>query len=90
MDSRVPIKYNEDSNLGKWVGTQRIMYKKNVLTKERTSLLNSIGFAWKVTSTWEETYQRLVECKEKYKGTKLLPAFFYKEDPKLGNWISMG
>ena len=48
---RVPNKYEKDNRkLGYWVGTQRQLYKGNVLTKERQDKLNSIGFSWRMST----------------------------------------
>ena len=44
----VPSQYDEDPPLGIWVGTQRKLFNKNKLLKERLDQLNSIGFVWRV------------------------------------------
>ena len=40
----VPMKYDTDPQLGKWVSTQRSKCKK----KQRVKLLNDINFVWNV------------------------------------------
>ena len=45
-DTKVQSKYKEDPQLGYWVNTQCIAYKKEKMTGERKRLLNSIGFVW--------------------------------------------
>ena len=40
----VPARHDQ---LGQWVHTQRVAYKKKKMSKERVTLLNSIGFSWK-------------------------------------------
>ena len=47
-DSNVPIDYKPNKSLGRWVNTQRTSFKNNKLSKERTRLLNQIGFVWKL------------------------------------------
>ena len=44
----VPQRYQEDTQLGKWVGTQRVSYNtnKSCLTADRIAQLDSIGFVW--------------------------------------------
>ena len=42
----VPHKYKRDSKLGYWVSKQRQAYKNKILSAERVSLLDSIGFGW--------------------------------------------
>ncbi|OEU06263.1 hypothetical protein FRACYDRAFT_201645 [Fragilariopsis cylindrus CCMP1102] len=44
----VPKPYDEDPPLGRWVSTQRKVFNKNKLLKERLDKLNSIGFVWRV------------------------------------------
>ena len=44
--TKVPRQYTVDPQLGKWVDTQRGVYKKNKLLDKRTELLNSINFVW--------------------------------------------
>ena len=73
--SRVPFTYKEDTqngengsieayvstNLGHWVQTQRINYRKNRLTPERVEKLRSIGFSFAKSRAleWEEQFQKL-------------------------------
>ncbi|VEU40454.1 unnamed protein product [Pseudo-nitzschia multistriata] len=84
----VPANYKADPKLGHWVRTQRTCCKR----EDRIDLLNQIGFVWKLRNgsykddeAWEDTYQRLVEYKQKH-GTTQVPRN-YKADPKLGNWV---
>jgi hypothetical protein len=47
--TQVPTTYTDENNdihLGRWVITQRYVYNKGKLLKERIELLNSIDFAW--------------------------------------------
>ena len=88
-DTKVPVKYEQDPQLGHWVHNQRRFYKKKKLLAERVSLLNSIGFDWGVSlhSRWDEMYQRLVTYKHEHNGDTKVPRG-YDQDPKLGNWVS--
>uniref|UniRef100_A0A7S4S7U3 Helicase-associated domain-containing protein n=1 Tax=Ditylum brightwellii TaxID=49249 RepID=A0A7S4S7U3_9STRA len=47
-DCIVPQKYSPNPQLGRWVYTQRRAYTRNSLTKERITLLNKLGFVWKL------------------------------------------
>ena len=82
----------QDIQLGSWVSNQRTAYKNKSITKEHLDRLNYIGFAWVGkapwinTATWEEIYQQLVAYKKEHKNTKVPQS--YKEDPKLGTWVS--
>lgn len=52
-NANVPTKYQANSKLGRWVSTQRNQYKdfqegkRSIMTQERVTLLEKVGFAWK-------------------------------------------
>jgi len=81
-DCVVPVKWTEDTKLGRWVIDQR--HRKFVLSDERISKLDSIGFTWKAKN-WDDMFERLLEYKLKH-GDCLVPQYF-KEDLKLGTWV---
>ena len=88
--SNVPKDYKDDPQLGIWVGTQRSLYKKKELPKERVEKLQSVMFEWDpFAAEWEKNYQLLESFKllnghcrvtQKFKGEK--------EDLHLGRWVS--
>ena len=85
----VPLVYPADPPLGRWVSTQRTNYKtKNpVLTIDRISKLNSIGFVWNPFEVkWAKMYDRLVMYKKEYKSTCV--PLLYPADPHLGRWVN--
>ena len=84
-DTNVPQKYKEDPRFGRWVHKQRFVHKNKKMTEERKYLLNSIGFVWNLSPTWEEMYQRLVAYKKEHMHTNVPQR--YKEDPQLGRWV---
>ena len=43
-DSWVPIKHNEDPQLGTWVRNQCTTYKNNKMAEERKRIIDSDGF----------------------------------------------
>jgi hypothetical protein len=47
---RVPLKYEQDKSLGRWVGTQRNYHNNNQIRHDRKELLDRIGFAWKASA----------------------------------------
>jgi hypothetical protein len=51
--ANVPRAYPENRQLGEWVHTQRILYRKQskVMMGERTTKLQAIGFQWRTTAT---------------------------------------
>jgi len=92
----VPNRYKEDRSLGQWVSAQRRQYKQlqngedSPMTKERATLLESVGFVWATLERghvpWEVRYQELMAYKEK-NGDCLVPIGF-KENPQLSSWVS--
>ena len=86
----VPRRYDDDPELGRWVGSQRVLYRKNDnrMMPERIERLEAIGFVWDAQeAAWQEMYNRLVEYKHR-KGDAGVPTV-NKEDPKLGRWVMM-
>jgi hypothetical protein len=45
----VPLGYNGDPKLGRWVSKQRYFYNRGELLPKRAALLDSIGFIWNGT-----------------------------------------
>ena len=45
-NTKVPRRYDQDPKLGEWVSNQRRNYKLGNMSKERTTLLDSIDFDW--------------------------------------------
>ena len=43
-DTRVPINYENDRKLGRWINNQRATYRKKKMTEERKLLMDSMGF----------------------------------------------
>jgi len=89
-DTRVPMRYKEDPQLGRWVRNQRANHRLKKMTEERKYLLNSIGFVWEFSTknkpTWEEMYKRLVAYKKEHNSTRVPTA--YNADPQLGRWVT--
>jgi len=90
----VPQNFLQDPKLGRWVDKQRHSYKCRQenrpapLTGIQIKQLESIGFVWSVNKQhhWSEMFQKLKQYREKY-GDCLVQANF-KENPKLGRWVS--
>jgi len=94
----VPRKH---SSLGRWVDAQRTKFKKfdagkaSSMTPHRVKILNYIGFVWDASDkraakrddlAWMQMFEELMEYKEKH-GDCLVPNK-YKDNPKLGRWVS--
>ena len=84
-DCRVPQSYAKDPALGRWVRTQR--QRRNSLSKDKESKLNSIGFSWDThQARWHDSFQRLVKYKNEHGDCRVPQS--YAEDPALGDWVS--
>ena len=88
----VPLRYEKDTLLGKWVSRQQINHTNKTLRQERKELLDKIGFTFAVCSTgrnydkkWHDQYEKLAEWQEK-NGHCVVPQK-YKEDRILGRWV---
>jgi hypothetical protein len=42
----VPLRWAENKQLGRWVGSQRSKYRKGKLSEDRIKRLEDIGFVW--------------------------------------------
>ena len=86
-DTLVPYIYARNPQLGIWVGTQRVQYKRNQISDERINRLNEIGFVWDPNeAAWEEMFVELKKYKQKY-GDTLVPQD-YEDNPQLGSWVN--
>jgi hypothetical protein len=88
---QVPVRYQQNPQLGKWVRNQRQQHKTGSLKEERIAKLNDVGFIWEVKTDskhqpWEDRLLQLLEFKEKH-GHTLVP-WKYKQNPQLGSWVS--
>jgi len=54
-DCLVPVSYKENPKLANWVSSQRKLYNKNSLSKERIDILEQIGFIW---NRWEHEFEQ--------------------------------
>uniref|UniRef100_A0A7S2K6L1 Helicase-associated domain-containing protein n=1 Tax=Leptocylindrus danicus TaxID=163516 RepID=A0A7S2K6L1_9STRA len=85
-DCLVPNRYKGHRRLGEWVQTQRCLYKKSLLRKDRMEALEVEGFVWcKPTFTFQNRLLEFIAYREIY-GTCSVPQDFpsYQE---FGNWV---
>jgi len=82
-------KRGADAKLGRWVVTQRQKYRKEKLSPDRITRLESIGFVWdfkdQIDQNWMEMYQKLLIYKQEHKDC-IVPQKYHK-DLKLGGWV---
>lgn len=92
-DCRVPQRYKDDPQLGRWVHKQRCLYADARLDAYRRDRLESIGFVWNTRNTatskegsrWDNMFARLQAYKKNH-GDCHVP-YGYKDDPPLGRWV---
>ncbi len=86
---RVPSKYKENPELGRWVEVQRLEEKK--LPDWRKEKLNASGFEWSGNlrdskeRTWYAMYDKLENFYKRFKHSSVPE--YWKEDPKLSIWV---
>ncbi len=84
---RVPDRWSENPQLGKWVNNQRQAFRKGKLSGERVARLEALEFEWDpLTADWEVLFQALVAFKEN-QGHCGVPDK-WSENPELGRWVS--
>ena len=85
---RVPAgRLEEGVKLGGWVNKQRS--RRKMLTPERVSRLESIGFAWDPHAEyWEEAFRKLEEFRES-EGHCRVPQRHLAGEVGLGAWVSL-
>ena len=85
----IPSSYitEQGVNLGRWISTQRNLYKNNRLSEERVKKLEEIGMVWTVCDQkWEEMY-KLAQKYHEENGNLLIIKEYVIEEKKLGSWI---
>lgn len=85
--SNVSALDEKNAILGFWVSTQRIDFKKQLLSEDRIALLNNIEFVWDMNeSAQQEKYQRLIKYIDVH-GNARVPAR-HPQDSGLGKQVS--
>ncbi len=84
----VPITWNDNPRLGRWVHKQRQSYRKGELDKGRIRRLEEIGFTWYVhTDYWENMFSELVKFRSKH-GHCNVPRL-WSENRRLALWVGV-
>lgn len=84
--TRVPVRYNEDPKLGRWVSAQRQMHTLGDLSLERQERLQQIGFLFDpLDAAWEESSAAL-EKFAREQGHCAVPCG-WTDAPRLYYWI---
>ena len=86
--TKVPWGWPKNAKLAPWV--HRMKANKTLLSLQEINLLDQLGFEWKLRKrtvvSWEKMFELLIRFKEKNGHTKV--PVQYKENPKLGKWVS--
>jgi len=95
----IPLSYPKNPSLGFFVNTTRSQRKRSLLSAERIPKLDELGFMWSgaknwsgakmvdgISEPWRTRFADLLRYKEVH-GNCDVPAH-WKEDKKLGNWVS--
>jgi len=85
-DCNVPTERADNSQLAKWVNSQRSNYKNKILSNDRIKRLENIGFVWNpLESLWEDMFEVLVEYKKTH-GNCNVPSR-WTESKQLAAWV---
>jgi hypothetical protein len=85
-------KNRESSKLGEWVANQRTYYrlhaegKASPITLSRIQQLESLGFKWEISVSWEGRLSELADYRKNH-GHCNVPKI-YSENSKLASWVS--
>eukprot|EP00526_Cylindrotheca_closterium_P012864 CAMPEP_0113622840 /NCGR_PEP_ID=MMETSP0017_2-20120614/11724_1 /TAXON_ID=2856 /ORGANISM="Cylindrotheca closterium" /LENGTH=453 /DNA_ID=CAMNT_0000532721 /DNA_START=18 /DNA_END=1379 /DNA_ORIENTATION=+ /assembly_acc=CAM_ASM_000147 len=92
----VPLHFEENKQLGRWVDKQRTYYrqkkegKKSSMTTERIEKLEALDFRWKIRDSdhvpWEERMKQLKAYRDLH-GDCNVP-YHHPENKALGKWVS--
>jgi hypothetical protein len=96
LDCCVPRDYKQDPELGPWVSHQRTMRSQDIMSHDRMTKLEFIGFTWSKTQSnpntsnrdekWFEKYSKLADFSKEH-GHCMVP-ISYKKDKSLGIWVT--
>ncbi len=83
----VPLNYELNPALGRWVTTQRFRKKIKALSRDRLQKLEDLGFIWSASDmNWEKMFAELAGFRERY-GHCRIPSRWL-ESPRLSTWVS--
>lgn len=89
--SRVSARFltEDDFKLGSWLVIQRVAYKNNKLSEDRTKLLEELsGWSWDpFKDKWMIGYEYLKEYAEREGHTRVPVSYINSYDFKLGVWV---
>eukprot|EP00873_Tetraselmis_striata_P009452 jgi/Tetstr1/429716/TSEL_019611.t1 len=82
----VPKQHTEDGKkLGRWVSTQRVLWRKGRLAADRQEALQDVGVVWDpLEAEWQAMYEELCAFKERSGHCSVTPRD--KEHKTLGMW----
>ncbi|CAG9185997.1 hypothetical protein LMG32289_06200 [Cupriavidus pampae] len=83
----------QELNLGMWLSSQRKLHAKNLLSAERTSLLESVGVQWdgaviRHDGNWSDALQRLTAYINASNGQRPPLEYVCEDGMQLGRWLA--
>lgn len=86
----VPTGYRcgKNFNLYGWLSDQRVKYVKNILTNSQIEMLNSIKMVWRVTRSWNESYEFLYKYYLEHGNIDIPYNYVCDDGYYLGCWLS--
>jgi superfamily II DNA or RNA helicase len=86
-DCRVPVRWRDNPQLGRWVDKQRQAKKDKRIGENRIGRLEELGFVWDpFDKYWEEMYSTLERYRKRH-GDCNVPQG-WEENPSLGSWVA--
>lgn len=75
--------------LGAWLNTQRALYKRGILRRDRARLLEGIGMVWSpLEAAWEQGFLAAIRCRERH-GHINMPVTYVDDDGfEFGRWLA--
>lgn len=83
----VPEEYDPNPKLGIWVRNQRAAFRAGILSSERISLLNGVGFVWNPAAEAWKAYFSLLQDYVVQNGTTKVPVDLTVNEVPLGQWL---
>ena len=89
LAGKIPINQSPaDKKLANWLSTQRIQFKKGILSEEREKALVQVGFSFDpIEDLFNYSYQQLLQFVER-EGHSIVKRNFRQGDFNLGAWVN--
>uniref|UniRef100_A0A7S0HPV7 Helicase-associated domain-containing protein n=1 Tax=Hanusia phi TaxID=3032 RepID=A0A7S0HPV7_9CRYP len=82
----VPVNYDRNPALARWVHTQRMRRRKGKMSASRAKQLERLGFSFEGRSQWEKRYLELIAFRDRYGHCSPSQLGHFR---KLGVWVAV-